>query len=116
MNNFFFNIAAKFVNSDVIGGWVRNGVAYGLGFLTAKYPALIPLFTPEVMTAIQSFLSILAIGAWSQASKSLTSPTATQTVAVAKNMAATGLISNSTVGAVVENPKIAMPETGAAGG
>lgn len=64
---------SQFINADKLGGWVRAGVASGLGFLiahyAAKYPLLTDILSPEVQASIGVFASAVVVGLWSQLTK-----------------------------------------------
>lgn len=64
---------SQFINADKLGGWVRAGVASILGYLiahyAAKYPLLTDVLSPEVQASIGVAASGLAVGLWSQLTK-----------------------------------------------
>lgn len=64
---------SSFINADKIGGWVRAGVASGLGFLiahyAAKYPVLTNILSPEVQAAVGVAASGAVVGLWSHLTK-----------------------------------------------
>lgn len=55
----------KLVDTSILGGWVRAGVASGLGVLIAKFPILSDFLSPEVQTSLGVVISGIAVGAWS---------------------------------------------------
>jgi hypothetical protein len=68
-----FNIitfVSQFVNADKIGGWVRAGVAAGAAIVIANVPALKSYLTPDVQAALGVIGTTVAVGLWSQLTKS----------------------------------------------
>lgn len=63
----------QFVDANKLGGWVRAGVASGLGFLLAHYAAQYPLLSdvlsPQVQASIGVGLATVVVGLWSQLTK-----------------------------------------------
>ena len=61
---------STFVDAGKLGGWVRAGVATGLGLLCAKYAPLGGILDPATQTAIGVAVSGIAVGIWSHYVKS----------------------------------------------
>ena len=62
-------MAGSAVDSSVLGGWVRAGVASGLAILIAKAPGLSSILTPDVQAAIGAAAAGIVVGAWSHIAK-----------------------------------------------
>lgn len=111
MNFIITSIIAKFINADVIGGYVRAGVATLFGLLAAwlgpKIPFISSILTPDAQAYISAAITAFLVGLWSQVSKQTTAPTTTQANAVTTNLAAAGVIPQSTVATVAANPDLA---------
>jgi hypothetical protein len=60
----------KLVDADKLGGWVRAGAASLLATVVAKNPVLSAYLDPVTQAAIATALSGVAVGVWSQLSKS----------------------------------------------
>jgi hypothetical protein len=61
---------AKLVDADKVGGWVRAGSASLLATIVAKNPVLSTYLDPVTQAAMATALSGIAVGIWSQLSKS----------------------------------------------
>jgi hypothetical protein len=59
----------QFIDASKIGGWVRGAVAAGFVMLIAKYPVLSSYISPELQTELAAALATVAIGLWSQLTK-----------------------------------------------
>jgi hypothetical protein len=59
----------KLVDADKLGGWVRAGAASLLATVVAKNPTLSAYLDPVTQAAIATALSGVAVGAWSQLTK-----------------------------------------------
>lgn len=59
----------KLIDANTIGGWVRAGVAAGLGVLIAKSPFVASIVTPELQDAIAVAVVGIVVGVWSQIAK-----------------------------------------------
>lgn len=59
----------KLIDSSVLGGWVRAGVASGLGVLIAKWPVLGSILDPATQAALGTVAAGLVVGIWSQLAK-----------------------------------------------
>lgn len=116
MQSWLFSLLAKFVNADVIGGWVRTVVAVAFGALSVWASGHIPVLSafisdPATQAWVGTTLTAVAVAGWSWLAKLLTAPTAIQTKAVAVSMQANGLITATTANAIKVDPTIAMPAT-----
>ncbi len=60
---------APFVDANKIGGWVRAGVAALLTVVIGKFPGLGAYFDPATQMALGVFVSGIAVGIWSQLTK-----------------------------------------------
>jgi hypothetical protein len=63
------------IDGSKVGGYVRAGVAAALGFISTKYLAntfLAGVLSPDVINSIALAASTLAVGYWSQLTKSPT--------------------------------------------
>lgn len=111
MQAFIISIIAKFINADTIGGWVRAAVATIFGMLAAwlgpKIPFLSSILSPDAQAYVAATITAALVGLWSQLSKQTTAPTATQAVAVTTNLAAAGVIPQTTADKVASNPDLA---------
>jgi hypothetical protein len=58
-------VLATFLDAGKVGGYVRAGVATGLGLAVAKVPVLGAVMDPATQAALGVFLSGLAVGIWS---------------------------------------------------
>ncbi len=114
INNIIFNLLAKFINADVIGGYVRAAVATLFGVLAtwlgSKVPFLSALLTPDAQAWVAATVTAFLVGLWSQISKQTTAPTATQVVNVITQAATQGVVPAATAAAVKADPTIAMPD------
>ena len=63
-------ILSMLVNADKIGGWVRAGVASLLTIAIAHWAPLGSILTPETQTALGVAAAGIAVGIWSQLTKS----------------------------------------------
>lgn len=63
-----------FVDSSKLGGWVRAGVASGLGLAIAKWPVLSGYLDPATQNALGVAASGIAVGIWSHLAKTVTPP------------------------------------------
>jgi hypothetical protein len=61
---------AKLIDADKVGGWVRAGTASALAAALAKFPFLSAYLDPVTQAALATFLSGIAVGWWSQLTKS----------------------------------------------
>jgi hypothetical protein len=61
---------AKLIDADKVGGWVRAGSASLLATIVAKNPVLSAYLDPVTQAALATALSGIAVGIWSQLSKS----------------------------------------------
>lgn len=59
------------VDTSKLGGWVRAGVAAGIGALIAKWPWLATVVDPSTQTALGTAAAGLVVGAWSHVAKSV---------------------------------------------
>lgn len=68
-----WSLLTQFVDANKIGGWVRAAVASGLALVLTHYAAQFPLLSdilsPQVQLAIGAMASTLAVGLWSQLTK-----------------------------------------------
>jgi hypothetical protein len=71
-----WEILAKLIDADKLGGWVRAGVAALLGLLIAKWPVIGNLVGPELQEAAGVLVAGLVVGLWSQITKSDTAKVA----------------------------------------
>lgn len=62
----------KLIDSSVLGGWVRAGVASALGAAIAKWPALSTILDPATQTALGVAVSGVVVGVWSHVAKKVT--------------------------------------------
>jgi hypothetical protein len=60
---------SQFINTSAVGGYVRAGVAAGLGVAIAKWPWLSQFLSPATQTALGTAAAGIAIGAWSHVVK-----------------------------------------------
>lgn len=58
-------LLASLVDSSKLAGYVRAGVASGLGLLLAHVPGLSEYLSPDTQTALGVFLSGVIVGVWS---------------------------------------------------
>lgn len=65
-----WSFIVNFIDANQLGGWVRAGVAAGLGAMLGKWPMLASVFGPELQTAAGVLLSGIAVGVWSTIAKS----------------------------------------------
>jgi hypothetical protein len=63
------SMLVKLVDASKLGGWVRAGVAVGLGYVVAHVPVLTDVLTPAVQDALGAAASGIVIGAWSHVAK-----------------------------------------------
>ncbi len=114
VNNFILSIIARFINADVIGGYVRAAVATLFGVLAtwlgSRIPFLAALLTPDAQAWVAATITAFLVGLWSQISKSTTAPTVTQVVAVTAQLADKGLVPQATATSIKADPTIAMPD------
>ena len=59
----------QLIDANKIGGWVRAIVAAGFVALVAKYPVLGNYVDPAIQTQIAAAIAAIAVGAWSQLTK-----------------------------------------------
>ena len=59
----------QLIDANRIGGWVRAIVAAGFVALVAKYPVLGNYVDPAIQTQIAAAIAAIAVGAWSQLTK-----------------------------------------------
>jgi hypothetical protein len=60
----------RFVDAGILAGWIRAGVAAGLGVLITKVPWLSEILGPDTQAAIGAIVATLVVGAWSHIAKS----------------------------------------------
>lgn len=65
-----FEILAKFIDADKLGGWVRAGVASLLTIAIAHWAPLGSILTPETQTSLGVVVAGIVVGIWSQLTKS----------------------------------------------
>lgn len=67
-----FEILKTFVDESKLAGWVRAGVAAGLGYMAGK--GFQNYLSPEMIDAAGVLLSGLAVAVWSHLAKSPAAP------------------------------------------
>lgn len=64
-----WDVLAKLVNADTLGGWVRAFVASVLATAVVKYPILTDFLDPQAQLALGVVLSSVVVGVWSTVAK-----------------------------------------------
>lgn len=59
------------IDTSKLAGWVRAGVAAGLGLIVARWPGLGQWIDPATQDAIGMAISTAVVGAWSHAAKQI---------------------------------------------
>jgi hypothetical protein len=65
------SILTKLIDADKLGGWVRAGVAAGLGALIAKWPGLGAYVDPGTQAQIGAVVATIIVGVWSHYAKNV---------------------------------------------
>jgi hypothetical protein len=65
-----WEILAKLIDADKLGGWVRAGVAALLAIIIGRWPVVGSLVGSELQTAVGVLASGIVVGIWSQLTKS----------------------------------------------
>lgn len=81
------SILFKLVDTSKLGGWVRAGVAAGLGLAIAKWPLLATFVDPATQAEIGAVAATLVVGVWSHFAKSVANGIAAQDMQAAKKVA-----------------------------
>lgn len=93
-----FSFVTQFIDATKVGGWVRAGVAAGLGVAIGKWPGLSGVLDPATQQAIGVAVAAVVVGVWSQLTKSDT----------AKLKAAAGVVApDGTKTLIVTSPALA---------
>jgi hypothetical protein len=69
--NMNLSVLYKLVDADKLGGWVRAGVAAGLGALIAKFPGVGGIVDPSTQTQIGIIVATIVVGVWSHYAKAV---------------------------------------------
>ncbi len=63
-------IIYQLIGPDKVGGWARSAVGALLLLVIVKWPGLGAILNPDTQTAIAGLVATIAVGLWSQLSKS----------------------------------------------
>ena len=94
----------QLIDANKIGGWVRAIVAAGFVALVAKYPLLGNWIDPAVQTQIAAALAALAVGAWSQLTKTDASKVAAASTVAGVEVHVDPQVAPEAVAAVAADP------------
>jgi uncharacterized membrane protein (DUF106 family) len=69
-------LLAKSVSADMLGGWVRAGVAAVLGLAAGWFGGVLaPFLTPDFQAALGLVVATIVVGVWSSMAKKYAGPT-----------------------------------------